>query len=93
MPALKWLPEALQDIKRLHGFIAEKSPEAAARAAASILAGADALAVHPQIGRPHPSGMREWLIRFGASHYVLRYRIDPQGDPVVVRVWHEREAR
>ena len=92
MPALKWLPESLQDIERLHAFVAEKSPEAAARVAASILAGAEALLANPELGRAR-GAMREWLVRFGASHYVLRYRLDLNGDIIVIRVWHEREAR
>jgi plasmid stabilization system protein ParE len=93
VPALRWLPEALEDVERLHSFLAEISPGAARRAAAAILAGADHLAEHPRIGRPLGDGRREWFAPFGVGAYVLRYRLDENGNPVVVRVWHSREQR
>jgi hypothetical protein len=33
------------------------------------------------------------FVAFGAGAYVLRYRIDQAGSPVVIRVWHSRESR
>ena len=36
---------------------------------------------------------RELVIRFGSGAYVLRYRIDDQGDVIIIRVWHGRERR
>ncbi len=93
MPTLKWLPEALADLERLHRFLARTSPQAARRAAATILEGADLLEEHPGVGRPMEDGRRERIVRFGAGAYVLRYRIDPAGCPVVIRVWHSREDR
>ena len=91
MPTLKWLPEALVDLERLHRLLAGTSPQAARRATAAILAGADRLAEHPDVGRPMEDGRREWVVRFGIGAYVLRCRIDPDGCPVVIRVWHSRE--
>lgn len=38
------------------------------------------------------TGRREFFVLFGASAYVLRYRIDCD-TVVVIRVWHNREAR
>ena len=93
MPELKWLPEALEDLERLHQFLAERSPKAARRAARAILNGADRLSELPEVGRPMDDGRREWFIPFGVGAYVLRYRIDPDGCPVVIRVWHSRERR
>ena len=52
MPAIKWLPEAIADIARLHEFLLSKNPNAAARAAAAILDGADFLGANPLVGRP-----------------------------------------
>lgn len=68
-------------------------PDAAGRAAASILAGADELRAHLLVGKPLSDGRREWFIPFGVGAYVLRYRIENNGDPVVIRVWHSREDR
>jgi len=90
---LKWLPEALRDLEELHDFLAKVSPVAARRAAAAILVGADRLAEHPRLGRLLDDERREHVIPFGAGAYILRYRLDPVADPIVIRVWHSREAR
>ncbi len=93
MTAVRWLPEAVADLERLHAFLHERSSEAAARLAGALLSGTRALESAPHAGRPHPSGAREWLVRFGVTHYVLRYRLLDDETAVVVRVWHERENR
>jgi len=93
LPRLIWLPEALRDLDRLHRFLASKSPTAARRAAASILDGADELERNPRLGRPLDEHRREWFVPFGVGAYVLRYRIDPDDNPVIIRVWHSREDR
>jgi plasmid stabilization system protein ParE len=90
---MRWLPEAVEDLARLHAFLLELSPEAAARAAAAIRAGAEELASHPKSGKPLGDGRREWFVPFGVGAYVLRYRLDEGGAPVVVRVWRSREDR
>jgi plasmid stabilization system protein ParE len=90
---MRWLPGAVEDVARLHAFLVDLSPEAAARAAAAIRAGADELVANPRIGKPLGDGRSEWLIPFGVGAYVLRYRLDEQGAPVVIRVWHSREDR
>jgi plasmid stabilization system protein ParE len=91
---IRWLPEALSDIERLYRFLYEKNPEAAARAAATILQGANQLKSIPSAGRPMPdeTSRREWFIAFGAGAYVLRYRLD-KSVIVIIRVWHSRENR
>lgn len=94
MARLVWAPAALADVARLHDFLASKSPDAARRAAQAIRQGAQALAVHPEIGRPleeMPPAFREWLVPFGDSAYVMLYRVE--GNLVVVlAVRHGREA-
>jgi plasmid stabilization system protein ParE len=80
-------------VRRLYEFLDRVSPAAARRAAAAILDGADRLEEHPHIGRPLDDGRREWFVPFGVGAYVLRYRLDAAGDPVVIRVWHSREDR
>ena len=93
MPRLIWLLPALDDLERLHAFLRGVSPDAARRASAAILEGADKLQEHPRMGRPLDDGRREWFIPFGVGAYVLRYRLDDEGNPVVIRVWHSREER
>ena len=94
MPTVKWLPEALGDIERLHVFLDEKSHEAALRAVTVILNGSVLLKTIPDIGRPmsDESGRRELFMSFGAGAYVIRYMREESG-VVVIRVWHSREDR
>jgi plasmid stabilization system protein ParE len=89
-----WLPEALADVQRLFAFIEDKNPSAAARAAKTILNGANRLAEFPEFGHPlgDEMGRRELFVPFGAGCYVLRYILDDTA-VVILRVWHSKEHR
>ena len=95
MSEVKWLPEALADAGRLHDFLKDKNPQAAARAAGIILEGAKLLESSPLLGRamPDDTGRRELFIPFSAGAYVLRYVQDDDDTVVIIRVWHCRENR
>jgi plasmid stabilization system protein ParE len=95
VPEIKWLPEALADVERLHAFLRDKSPDAAARAAKTILEGANALKSLPEMGRPMDdnTGRRELVLPFGAGAFVLRYMRHTDDEVVIVRVWHSKENR
>jgi plasmid stabilization system protein ParE len=94
MAKVVWLPDALQDVARLHEFLVEKSPEAARKAAERIGHVARQLEQHPEMGQPMEDGVRrQAFLHFGAGAYVIRYRFDREGSVVVVRVWHSRERR
>jgi plasmid stabilization system protein ParE len=88
-------PAALADIERLHAFLVPKSPAAAGRAATALIDAVQSLAVLPERGRPSGTpNMRELIVPFGRSAYVLRYSHSAQADEVVVhRIWHGREER
>jgi plasmid stabilization system protein ParE len=89
-----WLPQALQDIGRLYEFVANKSPEAARRAAERIAYAARQLEQYPDLGQPMEDGARRQIfVPFGAGAYVIRYRRDNEKNVVIVRVWHSREQR
>jgi plasmid stabilization system protein ParE len=92
---IRWLPEALNDIERLYGFLYHKNSKAAARVAQSIIEGSELLKQNPSIGRPmeDDTDRREWFIPFGAGAYVLRYRIEGKQTVIIIRVWHSRESR
>lgn len=94
MTALYWLPEAQNDIQRLHDFLHEKNADAAQRMVNTLLEGADKLLSFPEIGKPLNDELRrrELFLPFGAASYVLRYRLDGE-KVVVIRVWHSRELR
>ena len=89
-----WLPEALDDVERLCGFLIEKDAWAAERAMRAISSSADRLQDLPQVGRPmgDDTGRRELIVPFGAGAYVLRYRVHSD-TVVVIRAWHSREGR
>ena len=91
---LLWLPEAKEDIARLHEFLKHKNPDAASRAVDLLLKGADRLIDFPEIGKPLGDELkrRELFLAFGAGAYVLRYVLTEK-NIVVIRVWHSRENR
>lgn len=94
MAAVRWLPEALDDLRRLHAFIAPHSRNAARRAVDTLVEAAGGLKEFPEKGRPWDlePDFRVLPVRFGARGYVIRYRyID--NEVVIVRVWHAREDR
>lgn len=96
MSRLIWAPPALRDVQRLYRFLQPKSPDAAARAVKAIQQGVRVLRQQPGIGRPVEDlteAFREWLIDFGDSGYVVRYRWEPNADTVtLLAIWHQREA-
>lgn len=94
MAKVVWLPEALQDVTRLYDFLADKSPEAARKAADRIGYSARQLEQYPDLGQPMgDDARRQIFIHFGAGTYVIRYRRDNEKNVVIVRVWHSREQR
>jgi len=82
MSRLIWSPAALLDVQRLYRFLAPKNIDAAKRAVTAIRQGVRVLGQQPGIGRPideKPDEFREWIIDFGESGYVVRYRLDSNG--------------
>jgi plasmid stabilization system protein ParE len=94
MPRLVVTQKALEDLIRLCAFLSAKSPEASERAKQKILQSLRALPLFPEAHRPvHDLPYhRELVIQFGASGYVARYRYEPGGDVVVLRVRHQKEG-
>ena len=94
MAALKWLPEALDDLERLHAVIEPHSPAAAARAIDTLIESAESLSDFPEKGRPWDPEMdfRELPVKFGAKGYVIRCRLF-ENQIIIVRVWHALEDR
>lgn len=94
MPRLIWSPAALQDVRRVFRFLAEKNTDAAQRAVKAIREGVQILARQPGVGRPVEEmdhEYREWLIRFGESGYVVLYRYDGTL-AVILAVRHQKEV-
>ena len=96
MAHIKWLPEAVTDLRRLHSFLQEYDQKAADSAAGRILEGVKLLKATPRLGRPMShDGMdrRELFMSFGAGAYVIRYRFENKDHVVITRIWHSRENR
>jgi len=86
---------ALRDLERLREFLRPRNPAAAKRAVAAMIKSVQVLGHHPHIGRPiddMPDEYREWLIDFGDSGYVARYRHDGGDLVIVLAIRHQKEA-
>lgn len=84
----------MRDLQRLRNFLQTNSPVAAQRAAQAIVSAMSVLGQQPQIGRPAPdmpAEFREWVIDFGDSGYVARYRVDVDG-VTILAVRHQKET-
>jgi toxin ParE1/3/4 len=86
---------ATADLDRLRTFLAESDPQAAARAIAILVSSIQSLQDMPARGRPLGRiGLRELIVPFGRSGYVIRYHVSERRNAVVVlRIWHGRETR
>ena len=94
MSPLIWSPSALRDVQRLYRFLAPKNLDAAKRAVAAIRQGVKVLEQQPGVGRPvddMDDAFRDWIIDFGDSGYVARYRVDPQS-VTILAVRHQLEV-
>lgn len=94
MPQLIWSPQALLDVQPLYRFLAPKNLEAAKRAVTAIRQGVNVLSAQPGMGRPVENmadEFRDWIIDFGDSGYVARYRVDGQ-HLIILAVRHQKEA-
>jgi plasmid stabilization system protein ParE len=94
MSRLIWSPSALRDVQRLYRFLAPKNRDAAKRAVAAIRQGVKVLEQQPGVGRPvddMDDEFRDWIIDFGESGYVARYRVDPQS-VTILAVRHQKEV-
>ena len=94
MPQVIYAPGAIRDLQRLREFLRPKNPVAAKRAAETIMKAVQVLGQQPQIGRPvedMSDEYREWLIDFGDSGYVARYRFSADA-VTILAVRHQKEV-
>ena len=96
MSRLIWSPAALLDVKRLYDFLKTKDLDVAKRAAKeAIRQGVKVLENQSRVGRPvddMEDEFRDWIIDFGDSGYVVRYRVG-QRFVTVLAVRHQKEVR
>jgi plasmid stabilization system protein ParE len=94
MSRLIWSQPALLDVQRLYRFLAPKNLDAAMRAVKAIRQAVKMLEQQSGVGRPiedMPDEFREWIIDFGDSGYVARYRIAPDA-VTILAVRHQKEV-
>ena len=95
MSRLIWSPSALLDVQqRLYRFLASKNIDAAKRAVKVLRHEVKMLGQQPGVGRPiedMPDDFREWIIDFGDSGYVARYRINREA-VTILAVRHQKEV-
>jgi plasmid stabilization system protein ParE len=88
-------PDAVEDVQRLRTFLDQKNPDAARRALAVIWIAIERLQEFPHLGMlTEDADIRQIVVRFGSSGYVVRYAVLPEDDNILItRIWHGREAR
>lgn len=85
-------PDAVEDVERLRTFLNQRNPSAAQRAMALILTAIERLEEFPDLGSPtSDADIRQIVVRFGGSGYVVRYAIVAgTKDVLITRIWHGR---
>ena len=80
----------MDDLRRLHDFLAEHDPGAVRSAVANLKRAITRFADQPRMGHPVEDieGVREFV--FG--RYVVRYMVRPEA-VYILRIWHGREFR
>lgn len=92
MAQLIWSPQALLDVQRLYRFLAPKNQDAAKRAVTATRQGIKVLSLQPGMGRPvehMDDEFRDWIIDFGDSGFVARYRLDAY-NVIILAVRHQK---
>jgi plasmid stabilization system protein ParE len=86
--------DAVEDVDRLRSFLDRNNPDAARRALALIWTAIERLQEFPDRGMPTADAeIRQIVVRFGASGYIVRYAALTDGNILITRIWHGREAR
>jgi plasmid stabilization system protein ParE len=92
--SVRFTEEADADLLRLYDFLVEKEPVGAARALVAIRKGVAALKLFPYTCRKAgaPSAyLRELLIPFGKTGYVVLFEIEPPRTVTILAARHQRE--
>lgn len=87
-------PDATMDVERIRSFLEPKSPAAARRALSAIWQALAKVEEFPDLGmRTQDAEIRQLVIRFGSSAYIVRYAAMQGRGIMVTRIWHGRETR
>lgn len=87
-----WTSKALDDLVRLHAFLAPVNPRAAAAVFADLKAGPRLLRMQPHLGERLREFADREVRRLIVGEYEMRYEV--RHDAVwILRLWHTREDR
>ena len=87
-----WSRPALGDLVRLHAFLAESQPPAAAKLVQAITVAVGRLAQQPRLGVRLEGFEPHAVRRIIVGCYELRYRLT-DGQLQVLRLWHTVDPR
>lgn len=91
---LEYTSQAVNDLKRLNDFVADKHPLAARRIALELREAAEKLKAFPLIGLPVSRAPDSQRIRdLYSGQYTLRYRLLGNDVIQVLRIWHGKEDK
>jgi plasmid stabilization system protein ParE len=91
---VRYTRAARDDLKRLHAFLLERDPQAAALARDAIGKSITVLQEFPFTCRkavPNSPFLRELVIPFGATGYVALFEIEDSETVTVLAIRHQRE--
>lgn len=89
---VRFTARARADLLAQVDWLAERSPDAARRAADQIAAQLELLATFPEAAPQIDDHFREAGVRFGRDGFVVRYRIENE-HITIVRLFHGRQRR
>lgn len=91
---VRYTKAAREDLKRLYGHLLDRDVKAARRARAKIAKGVELLQEFPFTCRkaaPDSPFLRELVIPFGSSGYVMLFEIEDASSVTILAVRHQRE--
>ena len=92
MAEIVYSENALANLERAFEFLVGQDPTAAAASATAIREAVDILANHPLIGRKVVDEMRELVISYGKTGYIVLYRYLPTQNRIrILAIRHQRE--
>lgn len=92
---VRFTKEAKEDVERLYSFLLDKDLPAARRAKVAIRKGIEFLNDFPFSCRKATSNnpfLREMLISFGNSGYVVLFEIEDKTTVTILAIRHQRES-
>lgn len=92
--AVRWSAKGREDVRRLYAYLLDRDEETAAHAYEAIAKAVTFLERFPFSCRKARGGdpfLRELVVPFGSSGYVVLFRVDDGGTVTIAAVRHQRE--